>query len=198
MDRQALLLQAHEELGGGVLAPSRTLRLRLDVHLLAPAPGPAATASAAAAASSATAATSASAPAAAKLHRLYLFSDAALLAAPRRSSLADAPRAVARLLDAGRHSPDAPPPPRRRFTARRWLSLDATAARAADAVLTLSPLAEPGAVPPPPPEPPLALRCASEAAAAEAAAALVALQEERRELSRKSGYKSAGEARAKT
>lgn len=169
----APLLQAHHELGGGVLAPSRTLRLALDVTCASPAR---------------------------KAHRLYIFSDAALLAAPRRAPtvFATAPRALAllgvsvlldrdvRLLDAARRPG--------RFVARRWLALDAVAASRDGAVLslTLGELARSDAGgDAPPPEPPLALRCGSEAAAAEAVAAIAAAQKERVDLLR-SGFKATG------
>ena len=156
----APLLQAHADLGGGVLAPSRTLRLTLDVAL-APAHKP---------------------------HRLYVFSDAALLAAySRRASLAAAPeRALAALLDRDARVLEAP---RRRFVARRWLALDAVVASSRGAVLVLGERARPGG---PPPELPLALRCGSEAAAAEAGAAIAAAQKDRVDLL-KSGFKATGD-----
>jgi hypothetical protein len=154
----APLLQAHEDLGGGVLAPNRTLRLMLDATCASPAH---------------------------KAHRLYIFSDAALLASPRRTSIATAPRALAIGVSALLDRKEAP---RRAFVARRWLPLDAVVASCDGAVLSLGELERPRA---PPPEPPLALRCASEAAAAEAVAAIVAAQKDREDLLR-SGCKATG------
>lgn len=71
----ALLMQAHDDLGGGVLTPSRTLQLTLDVTL----------------------------GTIGKPHRLYLFNDAALLATPRRSSTTTVGK-MARLLSAPRRA----------------------------------------------------------------------------------------------
>lgn len=162
-EADAQLMQAHADLGGegGVLAPSRTLCHVVDVAL---------------------------GSAAKRVHRLYVFSDAALLAAPRRGSATGTGagpvvgRAVGAVQDRmrGRAAP--------RLCARRWFAdLAPIAVRADGCSLTLSEAAVPGA---PPPEPPLVVHCETAAAANVAAEAIRSAQAAQLNLNSRSGFKS--------
>ena len=171
-EADAQLMQAHADLGGegGVLAPSRALCHVVDVAL---------------------------GTAAKRVHRLYVFSDAALLAAPRRGSATGAAtatgagagpvvgRAVGAVQDRVMRGLRASAP---RLCARRWFAdLAPVAVRADGCALTLSEAAVPGA---PPPEPPLVVHCESAAAANVAAEAVRSAQAAQLTLNSRSGFKS--------
>jgi hypothetical protein len=187
-------MRANEELGGGVLAPSRTLRLVLDVALQVKSSSRSTDANHAAdkpsqvkssqvkSSPSADALTSDRLQAVRKPRRVYLFSDHLLLASPRRLVAAVAAAVAAAAASAAAVRPLSARPAAASFTARHWLPLRTLAACAVEATVLLSDTRPPadadaaaGAS--------FVLLCASAAEAAELAEAVAQAQAVHREPS---------------